>query len=273
MRSADSLIAQLTQTYRKLELTAAREAATLSEFEQEFDGARNPEQDELAQVLRSIQAMATSLAEFVKALRDFLGDGNAVAVLRESPLNCREVGKVEVRHLLRPYLAMVDQDSKLREQGVARSYLWRATLGLYTWFAYLGASYTASSSMISGLQMITEKLESESMESFDWEPYRSVVLKKEHIQQLYDISDRAAFLITATAEQLEADEVSRWCQRLDNVLERMGRALDYQLESLIEECPIPVTDSIIQRLHQVSANEAISESVREQARLKLKAAA
>lgn len=274
MQLAEQSIKNLTQTSAKLRRTLENSAGYFSTFAQEFDGTRCPEQSELVPFLKSVQGIALALAEFLEALRAFLTDRNAVAALRRIPSEERGLGG-EAHQLLDFYGACGSLANKLREQDTTTTYVWQQTYELCVWFAYLGSSMTATSSLISSIPFVTQLFREESSSKW-WgdDEYLKLavrILKEELIQGLYHISRRADLLVNTPESELKSHEFSWWCQRVDSTPKDRGAY--YKLRSLIAECPDPAHPDAVARLKQIATGDKVDEDIREEALLKLKDAA
>lgn len=278
MQSAHELVEDLSQAYKGLDSTLADEATNFSAFEQKFDGKTCPEQAELAPLLNGVQAIAIALAKFLEALIDFLANEHAIAIVRETPLGRREIGRIGARQILPFYWTVNNLNNNLHEQETAVSYIWQQTWELCAGFAYHGSSMTASSSLISWMEGLT-RIFGEPSHSEAWNEETLEFIcgylerKRRLIQGLYYIADRAALLVTATESELKSEAVgiSWWCQLVDSTPKDKGAY--YKLQGLIGECPNPAHPDVAARLEQIAAEEGVDERIREEARLKLKGAA
>jgi hypothetical protein len=264
--------AQLTQrlfkTYRSFKQILTEAERTFSEFERKFNGDKCPEQDELTPVLRNFQKIALAFSEFLEVLDKVLCDENLVMVIQQMPPENKGVSVIDPRELLPFYWMMNSINNKMYEKGTSASYFWELTNALAIEYGYYGSGLTASTSLISQMSIITGVFGEGAKKQEIFLEFAPKFLKKEYIKGLYNISKRAALLATATEKEPHESKTAWWCDIVDATPK--DKSTLYILGGLIKGCPDPKHPEVIKRLKELTVNQDIDESIREQAQLKLK---
>ena len=270
MEQNNQLINRLSKTYNDFKLVLTEGETTFSQFGHEFTGEKCPEQAELAPILQSFQKIVLAFSEFLKVLGEVLRDEDLIVSIQRMSPEDRPIGGIVPTDLLPFYWLLNDISHKLSHNKIQPSHLWELVYGLAVEYAYYGSSMTASSSLISQMGMLTGVfVEEDSQIREIFLEFAPKFFKPEYIKGLSYMSERAALLATASEEELRQAEISWWCNEVDATSK--DEAMYYTLRGFIEGCPDPFHPEVVKRLKELAVCQGVQETIRKQARLKLKA--
>ncbi len=256
----NQLISKLAGRHKSFTTNLAQADVVFQEFNQSRIDEDCPDQARLIPILRNFENIALAFSNFLESLDLVIKSTDAIQTLKMMPPKTRGVGFIDPTLLLSFYGA-----SKLSEVAIQKSQLCEQVANLGVDYAYYGSSMTASSSLISKMSFLTGIYEKPG-DHQEWEIYLELapkILKREYIQGLRLLSERAAFLSTATLEEIQFSKIAWWCSQVD--MTPKDEAALYTLSYLIKNCPEATDPGANQRLRMLAIHQGIDASVREQA--------
>lgn len=261
-----AIVNQFHQALDELLTVAKREAELLHQHRSTLSIDYCPSHSEIIPILRSCSLIAQSFGAFLTTLRQVLEDTSLMQVaIRDTTKKLPDVTLL-VSYLLSPYQVVNNLNSNRVKATLYASVLWQETSELVSWYAYLGASGTASTSLVSKLNWFLDP--HSQLKYFTWDEYCSIfppMLTTANIRGLFHIARRAEFLSRASDEQIKQASLEWWSQQVDSV--SFGSSEEYTWLYLIKACPDLAHPNAQKLLQEIATHSELSDEVKKQARL------
>jgi len=193
-------VAHLFHTFQNVEESYSSAQVYLARFEKENSKSRFPSESEIISLLSLIKNITASLAKYLESLKSVFSDIEAIGALANIPIEKRELGVLPIERLFYPYYVIRNHSNALWKHESA-TYLWKQTTLLYILYAYFGNKKLSLLPGYMQIPLATSGNEGDSK--------IILTLRDEAIAELSMIAERASFLMTATKEQLQADELEQ----------------------------------------------------------------
>lgn len=143
------IVNQFYQALDELLIAAELEASSLRKHRSTLSIDYCPSRSEIIPILRGCAVIAQAFGAFLTVLKQVLDDKSLVqAAIRDLSNRLPDVVPL-INYLLTPYHVVNSLNSERIKTSFSASQLWIETTKLVSWYAYLGSSGTASTSLIS----------------------------------------------------------------------------------------------------------------------------
>ncbi len=241
-----SVVAEYFQAKANLEQIASEEYSDLKELDSKLSREKYPTCDEANLILYSLKELSLAFASYVEKLKELAQFPETIAEWKRNS-DAEIIATQQCLHTLSyPRRLALDVSNSIGRKIPATKH-WQRVYDLLAAFAYLGSTYSASTSLISRIWGAKQLFDDNKIDRLFEENCKLITdyVHEEDIRGLKYISRRATFLSETRDDKLEAGDIDWWCDQVDSEF------YEHKLESLLENCPSPSDEKVKARLDQL----------------------
>ena len=262
MENAIQALNRLKQNHKNFLLILTESQKNFTEFRDSHNRDELLGQSDLFPVLKNFETVALAFSDFLEAMGEVFFNENVLEEIKKISPENRMLGNMPMSQLLGFHNRGREISYGKWIEKIPMPYLHKQIQQLASDYGFYGSSMSAGTSLISGMDTIIDFFKLSGNDEV-WK-FWPMFLKKEYSNGLRLMAKRAAFLAVANDDEIRANEISWWCDRIDMTPKDSGAL--YHLRGLLENCPQKNHPEIIWRLKELSTNQIVDESICKQAK-------